>query len=65
MRNNGVGEFKSMERLDMDRGGVVNGPERDSKRKLVTPRKLDKAQFENATKNIGKEIVSQAHTLSN
>ena len=58
MRNNGIGEIRSMERLDMDRGGVVNGPERDSKRKLVAPRKLDKTQFENTTKKIGKEIVS-------
>nr|POF12600.1 hypothetical protein CFP56_20083 [Quercus suber] len=54
-----------MERLDRDRVGVVNGPERDSKRKLVAPRKLDKAQFENATKKIGKDFVSQDHTSSN
>nr|POE69896.1 hypothetical protein CFP56_38103 [Quercus suber] len=65
VRNNGISEIRSMERLDRDRVGVVNGPERDSKKKLVAPRKLDKAQFENATKKIGKDFVSQDHTSSN
>ena len=65
VRNFGLGEFRSNERFVMDRGGVVDGPERDSKRKLVGLRSLDKAQFENATKRIGKEVVSRAQLGAN
>ena len=65
VRSHGIGEFRSNERLFMDRGGAVDGPERDSKRKIVGPKSLDKAQFENVTKRIGKEAASQAHLVSN
>nr|POE99726.1 hypothetical protein CFP56_36069 [Quercus suber] len=61
--DNEKGEFKSKERHDMDRAGVVIRPKRDIKRKLVAPKKLDTAQFVNATKKIGKEVLNQTQMI--
>lgn len=47
----------------MDWASVVIRPKRDIKRKFVAPKKLDKAQFVNATKKIGKEVLNQAQMI--